>query len=186
MTDYDIVKLYLTRSEKAISETDKKYGTYCLTVAQNILRNKADSEECVNDTYLKTWNSIPPHKPQRLSAYLGKITRNLAINRYKLYSAQKRGGGETELILSELENCLSSESTTEKAFDEILLTKSIESFLKEQSQEKRRVFLLRYWYAFPISEIATELNQSESKVTSTLFRLRNKLKEHLEKEGIFV
>ena len=185
-TDYDIVKLYLTRSEKAISETDKKYGTYCLTVAQNILRNKADSEECVNDTYLKTWNSIPPHKPQRLSAYLGKITRNLAINRYKLYSAQKRGGGETELILSELENCLPSESTTEKAFDEILLTKSIESLLKEQSQEKRRVFLLRYWYAFPISEIATELNQSESKVTSTLFRLRNKLKEHLEKEGIFV
>lgn len=101
MTDYDIVKLYFARSEKAISETEKKYGRYCLTVAENILRNEADSEECVNDTYLRAWNSIPPQKPQRLSTYLGKITRNLAINRYNHYSAEKRGGNETELILSE-------------------------------------------------------------------------------------
>ena len=186
MTDCDIVKLYLNRSEKAINETDKKYGRYCMTVAENILRNKADSEECVNDTYLKAWNSIPPQKPQKLSTYLGKITRNLAINRYNHYSAQKRCGNETELILSELENCLPSESTTEKAFDEMLLVKSIEAFLKEQSKEKRRIFLLRYWYAFSISEIAKEISQSESKVTSTLFRLRLKLKEHLEKEGIFI
>lgn len=186
MTDYDIVKLYFERSEKAISETDKKYGRYCLTVAENILRSKADSEECVNDTYLKAWNSIPPQKPQKLSTYLGKITRNLAINRYKHYSAEKRGGGETELILSELENCLSSESSTEKAVDEKLLIKAIENFLKGESKEKRRIFLLRYWYAFSISEIAKELSQSESKVTSTLFRLRNKLREHLEKEGITI
>ncbi len=186
MTDYDIVKLYLNRNEKAIKETDTKYGRYCLTVAENILRNRVDSEECVNDTYLRVWNSIPPNKPKKLSAYLGKITRNLAINRYNQYSAQKRGGNETELILSELENCLPSESTTEKAFDEKLLIKTIEDFLKGESKEKRRAFLMRYWYAFSISEIATELNQSESKVKSTLFRMRQKLKIHLEKEGIFI
>lgn len=186
MTDYDIVKLYFARSEKAISETEKKYGRYCLTVAENILRNKADSEECVNDTYLRAWNSIPPKKPQRLSTYLGKITRNLAINRYNHYSAEKRGGGETESVLSELEECLPSQNTVEKTFDEILLTKSIENFLKGESKEKRRAFLLRYWYSYSISDIAKETDQSESKVTSTLFRLRLKLKEHLEKEGIFI
>lgn len=186
MTDYDIVKLYFARSEKAISETDKKYGRYCFTVAQNILRNEDDSEECVNDTYLKTWSSIPPQKPQRLSTYLGKITRNLAINRYNHYSAEKRGGGETEVLLSELEDCLPSNNTTEKAFDEKLLVKSIEAFLKNENKEKRRIFLLRYWYSFSISDIAKEMAQSESKVTSTLFRLRNKLREHLEKEGITV
>ncbi len=186
MTDGDIIKLYFERSEKAIKETDTKYGSYCMTIAENILRNKADSEECVNDTYLRAWNSIPPKKPQRLSTYLGKITRNLAINRYNHYSAEKRGGGETESVLSELEECLPSQNTIEKTFDEKLLIKSIEAFLKNESKEKRRVFLLRYWYSYSINDIAKETAQSESMVTSTLFRLRNKLREHLEKEGIII
>ena len=186
MTDYDIVKLYFKRSEKAIAETDKKYGNYCMTVANNILHSKTDSEECVNDTYLKTWNSIPPHKPQKLSAYLGKITRNLAINRYNHCSAQKRKGSETELILSELEDCVPSSATIETAYDEKILIKSIEDFLENQSKENRQIFLLRYWYALSVSEISKELSQSESQVKSTLFRLRKKLKDHLEKEGIFI
>lgn len=186
MTDYDIVKLYLNRNEKAISETDKKYGRYCTAIADNILKNSADSEECVNDTYLRAWNSIPPQKPQRLSTFLGKITRNLAINRYNSYNAEKRGNGQINIILDELEYCLPSENSTEKDFDEKLLIKSIEHFLKAQSKEKRRVFLLRYWYAFSVAEIAEECSISESKVKSILFRMREKLKSHLEKEGIFI
>lgn len=186
MTDYDIVKLYLDRKETAIKETDKKYGSYCHTIAENILRSRPDSEECVNDTYLKAWNSIPPSKPQRLSTYLGKITRNLAINRYNRLRAEKRGGGEAELILSELEGCLPSEYTTEKEYDEKQLVKSIEAFLKNESNENRRIFLLRYWYAFSVSDIAKELHYSESKIKSILFRQRNKLRDHLEKEGILI
>lgn len=186
MTDGDIIKLYFERSEKAIKETDTKYGNYCMTIAENILRSRPDSEECVNDTYLRAWNSIPPQMPQRLSAYLGKITRNLAINRYNKLSAKKRGGSETEVTLCELEHCLPSDNTTEREFDEKRLTKALEDFLKKQSKEKRRIFLLRYWYSFSIGEIAKELSQSESKVTSTLFRLRLKLKDYLEKEGILI
>lgn len=186
MTDYDIVKLYHTRSEKAIDETQKKYGTYCTAIAENILHNNADSEECVNDTYLKAWNSMPPHKPQRLSTFLGKITRNLAINRYKHYSAQKRGNGEAELILSELENCLPSDFATEKAFDEALLIKSIESFLQKESKERRTIFIKRYWYMCSVKKISKELKISEGKIKSVLFRQRTKLKQHLEKEGIVI
>lgn len=186
MTDYDIVKLYLDRNEIAIKETDKKYGSYCHTIAENILRSRPDSEECVNDTYLKAWNSIPPSKPQKLSTYLGKITRNLAINRYNRLRAEKRGGGEAELILSELEGCLPSECTTEKGYDEKQLVKAIEAFLKSESKEKRRIFLLRYWYACSVSDIAKELHYSESKIKSILFRQRNKLRDRLEKEGILI
>lgn len=186
MTDYDIVKLYLERSEKAIGETEKKYGGYCITVAKNILGNELDAEECVNDTYLRAWNSIPPNKPKKLNTYLGKITRNLAINRYHHYNAEKRGNGQTDLVLEELNFCLPSESETEKDFDEKLLTKSIEHFLKAQSREKRNIFLRRYWYASSIGEIARDFSMSESKVKSILFRMREKLKLHLEKEGIFI
>lgn len=186
MTDYDIVKLYHDRLEKAISETDKKYGAYCTAVADNILHNKLDADECVNDTYLRAWNSMPPQWPDHLRTYLGKITRNLAINRFKHYAAEKRGKGQTHLVLSELEGCLPSGNDTEKAYNEILLVKALESFLKSQPKEKRNIFLRRYWYLCPIKEIADNFSMSESKVTSLLFRMRNKLKEHLEKEGIFV
>ena len=186
MEDTLIVELYLSKNEQAIEESAKKYGSRLKNLAYGIVEDEQTAEECENDTYLGAWNTIPPEQPTHFPAYLVKLARNISISRYRAGHAQKRGGGETELILSELENCLPSESTTEKAFDEILLTKSIENFLKGESKEKRRIFLLRYWYSFSISEIAKELSQSESKVTSTLFRLRLKLKEHLEKEGIFI
>lgn len=186
MTDYDIVKLYFARSEKAILETDKKYGAYCYFIADNILENRLDSEECVNDTYLKTWNSVPPQKPNNLRTYLGKITRNLAINRFKHNSAKKRGGTQTQLVLSELENCLPSGNDTEIAFDETLLIKALEKFLKSQSKVNRNIFLRRYWYMSSVKEIAVSFKMSESKVTSVLFRMRQRLKVHLEKEGIFI
>ena len=186
MKDIDIIKLYVERSEKAISETDIKYGNYCKSIADNILFNHSDSEECVNDTYLKTWNSIPPHNPQNLRTYLGKITRNLAINRYNIYSAEKRGGSSTDIIFSELEECIPSSFTVEEITDEKLLIRILEEFLRKQSESKRRIFLRRYWYCESISQIAEELSFSESKVISVLYRMRIKLKEYLEKEGISV
>ncbi len=186
MKDIDIIKLYFERSEKAIKETDCKYGSYCLCIADNILYNKQDSEECVNDTYLKTWSSIPPGKPSNLRTYLGKITRNLAINRYNMYSAEKRGGTTMPIILSELEGCIPSSFRVEDALDEKLLVELIEDFLKTQSETKRSIFLRRYWYCQSISDIANDFYMSESKVTSILYRQRLKLKEHLEKEGILI
>ncbi len=184
MKDIDIIKLYFERTEKAISETEKKYGTYCTCIARNILYNEQDSQECVNDTYLRAWNSIPPKKPENLRTYLGKITRGLAINRYKLYSAEKRGGSTADIVFSELEGCIPSKMMVEDALDEKFLIKSIEDFLRRQSTEKRNMFIRRYWYCSSIAQIAEDFSVSESKVSSVLYRQRLKLKEHLEKEGI--
>lgn len=186
MKDIDIIKLYFERSEKAISETAEKYGKYLMCIAENILFSNQDSEECINDTYLKAWNSIPPKTPQNFRTYLGKITRNLAINRYNMYSAQKRGGSAVDVIFSELESCIPSEFSVDLVMDERLLISLIEDFLKSQSNMKRNIFLRRYWYCEPISLIAKDFSVSESKVTSILYRMRLKLKEILEKEGITV
>ena len=186
MKDIDIIKLYFERSEKAVSETDNKYGAYCLRIAENILGNKQDSEECLSDTYLKVWNSIPPNKPSNLRTYLGKITRNSAINRYRMYSAEKRGGKNADVVLSELEGCIPSALTVDDALDEKLLVRALENFLKNQSDTKRIIFLRRYWYCQSIADIADDFSMSKSKVTSILYRQRQKLKEHFEKEGIFI
>lgn len=186
MKDIDIIKLYFARSQKAIEETDKKYGAYCNAIAQNILCNRQDSEECVNDTYLKTWNTIPPKEPKNLRTYLGKITRSVAINRYKMYSAEKRGGCTADVVLSELEGCIPSNTTVEDTVDEKLLVTLLEQFLIKQGDTKKNIFLRRYWYCESISQIAEDFSVSESKVTSVLYRMRLKLKEYLEKEGISV
>lgn len=184
MKDIDIIKLYFARSEKAIDETNVKYGAYCKCIAYNILCNQQDSEECVNDTYLRAWNSIPPKEPSNLRTYLGRITRGLAINRYKLYSAEKRGGSTADIVFSELEGCIPSQMRVEDSLDEKLLLKSIEDFLRRQSTEKRNIFLRRYWYCSSISDIARDFSVSESKVASILYRQRMKLKEHLESEEL--
>jgi RNA polymerase sigma factor (sigma-70 family) len=133
---------------------------------------------------LNAWNSIPPQRPNRLSAYLGKITRNISLNRFKHYAAEKRGCGQTELVLSELENCIPLTQTVEQVFDEIMLVESINQFLSSLPKIKRMVFVRRYWYLSPIRDIAEQYGMSESKVASMLFRLRNELKRHFEKEGI--
>ncbi len=184
MKDIDIIKLYFLRSENAIRETEKKYGGYCSAIADNILHSRQDTEECVSDTYLRAWNSIPPKRPDNLRTYLGKIIRGLAINRYKMQSAEKRGGSSADVIFSELEGCIPDNISVEDALDERLMIKAIEDFLRRQSAEKRSVFLRRYWYAESIADIAKSFSLSESKVTSTLYRQRLKLKEYLEKEGI--
>ena len=184
MEDKSIIQLYLERSETAIAETATKYGKLCHTIAYNILYNEEDTEECVNDTYMKAWEVIPPQIPERFAAFLGKITRNLAISRYRHNSSQKRGGGQVAYALEELEECIPDKNTTEQAISDKLFLEQINVFLENLSPEKRKVFMQRYWYLRPVSEIADEFSMSESKVKMILHRTRNALKEVLEKEGI--
>ncbi len=186
MDDRQIIALFNERSEAALSETAKKYGRYCRTVAYSILRNEEDSEECVNDTWLRAWESIPPQCPERLAAFLGKITRNLALNLYKHKNREKRGGGQTLLVLEELAECVPGTDSTEEAVEEALLTAVLNRFLEELPAEKRKVFLRRYWYLSSVKEIAEDFGLSESNVKMTLLRMRSKLKQTLEKEGIIL
>jgi len=186
MEDCKIVDLYWARSESAITETSNKYAKYCHYISYNILWNNEDADECVNDTYLCAWKAMPPQRPNRLSTFLGKITRNLSLNRYKSYTAQKRGAGQMELVLSELDDCVPANTSVEQETDEILLVEAINNFLSELPTVSRIVFVRRYWYLSGIKEIAEQYGMSESKVKSTLFRTRNKLKLCIEKEGIIL
>ena len=180
-----IVELFWSRSETAIAETQRKYGKYCFSIAKNILGSDEDANECVNDTYLDAWNSIPPHKPSCLSTFLGKLTRRIATDRVRARNADKRGGGELTLVLDELEECLSCEESTERQIASDLIARVIDEFLGTLTREERQAFLSRYWYARSIRETAKLLGFSESKVKSMLFRLRNKLKKRLEKEELY-
>lgn len=150
MEDKKIVDLYWLRSESAISETKTKYGKYCYTIAHNILYNIEDSEECVNDTYLRAWNSIPPHRPSMLKAFLGKITRNLALSRYKSLSAEKRNSGQVPVVLEELQDCIPGTDNTEQIIDDLALVEILNRFLGTLSPEQRKIFMRRYWYLCPI------------------------------------
>lgn len=184
MKDHEIIDLYWARNETAIVRTSEKYGSYCHTISYNILNNDEDAEECVNGTWLGAWKSMPPQHPSKLATYLGKITRNLSLNRLKQYTTEKRGGTQTDLALSELEDCIPSSTTTEQIAEEHELVATINRFLYSQPAQKRNVFIRRYWYLYPIQDIARAYAMSESKVVSMLFRMRSELKTHLEKEGI--
>ena len=182
MTDSDIIKLYFSRSERAIKETDLAYGKYCRSISFEILRDDQDCEEIVNDTYLKTWNSIPPKNPPSLKNFLGKIVRGLSINRLEHNNAQKRGGGQLDAVLEELEGCIPSYD--ENYSDSQRIRIIIDYFLHSLPQDKRRIFIRRYWYMSPISEIAEDLGVSEGKVKMILMRLRKELKNALERDGV--
>lgn len=183
MEDSRIVELYWQRSEDAIRETDLKYGQYCFSIAHNILTNAEDARESVNDTYLGAWNSIPPHKPAVLSTYLGKLTRRIAINRWKKNNASKRGGGEIVLALEELGECVSASRNMEEQLHSAELSKALNRFVMSLPIPERRVFICRYWYMDPINRIAVQFGFSESKVKSMLHRTRKKLFVFLQKEG---
>lgn len=183
MGDQQIVDLYWARAENAISETAHKYGRYCHYIAYNILHNDEDSEECVNDTYLKAWNVIPPQRPNKLSTFLGKITRNLALDRYKYNSREKRGGAQMPLVIDELAECVSATDTTSHIIDDMVLVDCFNRFLATLPAEPRKIFMRRYWYFSSIKEIANDFSISESNVKMSLSRTRNKLKQLLEKEG---
>ena len=186
MDDERIVELYWDRDESAISESSLKYGAYCTSIAHNILFNMADAEECVNDTWLHAWNAIPPHRPSILSAFLGKITRNLSFDRYKRIHREKRGGSNIEEALDELGECVSGNDNTERHWEMKELIKEINQFLHALPEDKRYMFVLRYWYADSISEIASRLNMSENNVSVSLNRVRSKLKAHLIERGFDV
>lgn len=187
MDDDKIIDMYFSRNEKAINETAKKYGRYCYSIAYNILYSETESEETVNDTYLGAWNSIPPNKPSVLSAFLGKITRSLSIDRYRKRNAEKRGGGEIPIIMSELSECIRDNSSdTEKNFELKLLTEIINHFIGSLPKTERKLFICRYWYGDTIKSISKQFGFSESKIKSMLFRIRNKLKTVLTEEGFFI
>jgi len=184
MDDLQIIEGFFNRSEDAVSAALDKYGRYCSAVAGNILADVSDVEECVNDCLLKAWNSIPPARPASLKAYLGRIARNLALDKAAASSAKKRGGGEYTLALDELSEIVSGGTEPEKALENGEIAKAIDSFLGGLDAAKRKVFVRRYWYLDPVSEIAARLGLTESNVKSMLFRLRKDLARHLRKEGI--
>ncbi len=183
MTDSKIIELYWNRQESAISESNLKYGHYCRSVAYNILRNRDDADECVIDTWLNAWNVIPPHRPTKLRFFFAKITRNLAIDRWRKTISEKRGGTEINLVLDELGECISPGETAEEAYFAKELGACINRFLSLQKKREATVFVLRYFYAKSISEIAKLQKLSESNVSVILSRTRQKLREHLKKEG---
>ena len=183
MDDNQIVQMYWDRDEKAISVTSEKYGSYCLSIARNILGNPEDAEECVNDTYLRTWNSIPPNRPSILSTYLGKIIRNLSFNLYKKKNAEKRGSGNIDLILDELSELIAASNTPENDLDSKLLSEAVNSFLAYIPAEKRKLFVCRYWYADSVKDIAERFGMTENNVSVTLNRLRTRLHNYLIESG---
>lgn len=184
MDDQQIIDLYWNRSENAISETATKYGSYCYSIAYNILTNNEDAEESVSDTYMAAWKAMPPRRPSVLATFLGKITRHLSIDRWRSRNRYKRGGGEIILALEELEDCVCDSKTVEKAYERKQLAITFNRFLESLPETERRIFLCRYWYMDSISAIASYYGFSDSKVTSMLHRTRKKLRAELQKEGL--
>ena len=183
MEDSKIIELYFARSEDAIRQTQKKYGRYCFAIANNILCDESDSQECVNDTYLKVWDTIPPNKPERFSVYIGKLTRNLSISKLRKSNALKRST-KTDVVWDEIEDLI-PDPVADLA-DRVILKEAINRFLRELSKKDRLIFVKRYWYMSPSKDIAKDLGVSDSYVRLKLFRLRNEFKEFLSREGIDV
>ena len=184
MEDKRIIELFFERSEKAIEECGKKYGRYCHSVAYSVLASNEDAEEIVNDTYLRAWNSIPPQKPSKLGAFLARIARNLALDRYDA-RRKDRENMALETVLDELADCL-PDTDGLSVTDEIVLRDAVDSFLSSLESQTRIVFMQRYWYMMPIAKIARGCGMSEANVKTTLHRTRKRFKEHLEKEGIII
>lgn len=183
MEDDKIVGLYWERDESAIRETEKKYDRYLNRIAYNVLWDVEDSRESVNDTYLKAWDSMPPHRPGILATYLGKITRQTSIDKYRKKNSHKRRCSEYVLSLSELGDCVSGEETPEQAMELQVLAGAISTYLHSLSGENRNIFVCRYYFMDSIRDIAGYCGASESKIKSSLYRMRNGLRTYLEEEG---
>jgi RNA polymerase sigma-70 factor (ECF subfamily) len=183
MEDYQIIDMYWQRDESAITETDRKYGAYCRNIADNILQNKEDSEECVNDTWLKVWNSIPPTKPGNFRMYLAKIIRNLSFNKYNANVAKKRGGGEMTLVLEELAESIADNTDVEKAYEAKELGVCIRKYVGTLPKRERNIFVRRYFFVDSAKEIAERYGLTENNIMVILSRTRKDLKKYLQKEG---
>lgn len=183
MEDKQIIELFFERSESAISEVQKKYSSYCFSIANNILHEKSEAEESVNDTYLAAWNCIPPNNPENLAVFLGKITRNISLKRFRNHTAKKRGGGEAALILDEIDECFTAYDNVENQLMLSELVDILNVFVEELPVSERRVFIRRYWYFESVKDIASFYGYSESKVKMILKRSRDKLRITLGKEG---
>lgn len=186
MEDHEIVQLYHRRDETAIAQTDAKYGQYCFAVANNILLSRQDSEECVNDTWLRAWNAMPPQKPDVLRQFLAKITRNLSLDRWRAMNSKKRGGGELKLVLEELAYCVDGGGDPADAAEQAALEEHIQLFLQMESPRDRGIFLRRYFYLESFAQIAQRYEMKEANVRLVLSRTRQRLREHLEVEGLIL
>lgn len=186
MDDNVIVEMYWQRSEKAVEAVAEKYGKYCKSIAAGILKSEEDTQECVNDTYVRLWNAIPPASPQNLKAFIARTVRNIAVNMCEKMNAEKRGGGVYSVALEELEECIPSAENTENAADAEFLSQLLDDFLEKMKPEARSIFVRRYWCFNSIGEIADSFGVSESKVKMSLLRSRKSLKDFLEKEGVIL
>lgn len=184
MEDSAIVELYWQRSDLAVPETERKYGWYCHSIAYNICASKEDAEECVNDTWFRAWNLMPDKRPGVLSAFLGGITRNFALDRYRANKSQKRGGGETVLALSELEECIPAAGNVEKSYETKELEAAIRNFVSALPEKERKIFVARYWFLASVACIADRAGYSQSRVKTSLYRSRRKLRAYLQEEGL--
>jgi RNA polymerase sigma-70 factor (ECF subfamily) len=185
MEDQMIIDLFWRRSEDAVAEVQSRYGGMCMSVAGNILKDPEDIRECLNDTYLALWNRIPPERPNILSAYIKRVVRNLALKRSEYNHAAKRSS-EATISLDELEGTLCAVETAESTYDAKALAGHINQFLRTLPEEQRKLFVRRYWYFDSIEQLSDRFGMSQSKVKSMLFRLRNKLRDVLLKEGYSV
>ena len=183
MDDLSIVELYHRREEQAITESDKKYGALCRSIALRLLGFREDAEECVNDTWHTAWNRMPPDRPRALGAFLGRITRNLAVSRWRRDRAKKRYDG-MEVLLSELEDCIPAPGTVEEDWDRRQLARAISAWLDGLEDGDRRLFIRRYWYGDPVKELAAERGESANSLSQRLRRLRKALQAFLESEGV--
>ena len=186
MEDDKIIDLYWARSQLAISESEKKYGSYCHTIARRILDREEDAEECVNDTWLRAWNAMPPQRPGVLSAFFGKLTRNLSLDRWRRLKAAKRGGSQVEIALHELEDCLPDRRRPDENLEAGETAALISAFLRRQSETDRALFVRRYFHLEPLNELADRFGMSVGQIKSKLHRMRGRLKLELEREGVAV
>ena len=183
MDDNEIIELFFARDEGAVEAAQGKYGAYCAAIARNILDDQGAAEECVNDTWLKCWQSIPPQRPRSLKSFAGRIARNLALSALRADTAQKRGGRQVQLALDELGEIASGGDNPEGVLDREALRAALDGFLAGLPEQRRDLFLRRYWYLDSVEVLAKRFSMSRTQVTTTLHRLRGKLRVHLQQEG---
>ncbi len=185
MEDSEIIKLYFERSQAAIKESQRKYESYCRTISMNILQSREDTEECLSDTWMKAWENIPPELPERLSAFFGRITRNISLSLWRKRNSKKRKDSETDVCLEELTECIPEDNG--RSFTENLeLKDALNRFLQGLDEKSRKIFMKRYWYIVPVKKIAKVLDMNEGAVKMSLLRTRKKLRQFLEEEEIYL